>query len=197
MRMEPNLQNQQNEKPIYKRWWFWLILIVVMLFVVPRLCNSINGSSSSSTNSSSNSSSSNRVYGMNETVIVKDLGFVILDVYDTKQIGNDYLGEKTEYNYVVVKIRITNYSNEEKYISDSNFYYYRGENKYDADYSGIYLKDEDNGFYINETIGAGLSKTISVVYEIPSEHLETDYILAKDGFKKEKIYLKVVESTTN
>ena len=187
--MEQNQQNQPNQnnkKPLYKRWWFWVILIIVVIIVVPNVCNKVtNNSSSSTSNSGSNNQTS---YGMNQTVTVRELEFTILSVYDTKQIGGEYINETTEYNFVVVQIRIKNNSNEEKYISDSNFYYYRGNNKYESSNAGIYL--DENGFWLNETIGAGLSKTINVVFEIPSEHLETDYILAKDSYKTEKIYLK-------
>lgn len=48
----------------------------------------------------------------------------------------------------------------------------------------------DNGFWINETIGSGITKTIAIVYEIPSEFESTDYIKVKDGFKTAKIYMK-------
>ena len=47
-----------------------------------------------------------------------------------------------------------------------------------------------NPFYVIENIGAGISKTISIVYEIPSAYKATDYMLVKDSYKTERIYMK-------
>ena len=48
----------------------------------------------------------------------------------------------------------------------------------------------DNVFYVVQSVGAGITKTINVAYEIPSAHQSSDYVLVKDSYKTEKIYLK-------
>lgn len=174
--MEKN--KQENAKvPFYKKWWFWLIIGLVVIGIIGSIVGGDNNSGQVAT-----------TYGLNQTVTVKDLEFKITSVYDTKQVGSQYVGQSTENNFVIVTIQIKNNSNSEKYITDSSFRYYRGNNQYESSNAGIYLGD--NGFWLNVTIGAGITKTIQVAYEIPSEHQSTDYILVKDSYKSEKIYMK-------
>ena len=132
-------------------------------------------------------SSSSSIYGMNQTVVVKDLEYTVTDAYNTKVIDSFFDGGQTENNFVVITLKIKNNSSSEKYISSSNFYYYRGNNKYEPHNAGLYL---DGGFWLNETVGAGLAKTIKIVYEIPSEYQSTDFLQVKDSLKKENIYMK-------
>ena len=121
-----------------------------------------------------------------DTVSVGNFEFTVVNAYDTKKVPSS-LGEVTENNFVIVTLKIKNNATTEKTLTESNFYYYRGANRYGTHNDGIYLTD---GFWLSTSIGAGLSKTISIVYEIPSEHLGTDYIQVKDSFKTEKIYMK-------
>lgn len=128
-------------------------------------------------------------YYMGEVATIGKLDYTIIDVYDTAYIGSAYLGETTQNNFVVVRLKITNNANKSVTLYDDMFKYCRDSFRYESSYSGIYL---ENGFYVCEELGAGLSITINVVYEIPSEHISTDYILAKESSyssKGVKIYL--------
>lgn len=124
---------------------------------------------------------------MNEVVTVGDWQFTITKAENTKFLGSTFLNETTDYNFVVITLVVKNISNTEKTLWDDNMVYHRGNNSYECNSAAIVL---DNGFYLLEDIGAGLSKTISVVYEITSESMETDYILVKDGYSSKKIYIK-------
>ena len=168
--------NAKQSKKIIKKWWFWLILGalvvgVVVAVTVPTV-----------------KASKKRTYGLNDTVLVRDLEYKITDIYDSKHIGNEHLGANTEQNFVVVTFEIKNDAKKEKTIMSENFEYFRGENKYSASTEGIKLGD--NGFYILLDIEPTVTNTIQVVYEIPSSHEENDYILVRDRNTKEKIYLK-------
>ena len=187
---------QKEKKPITKKWWFWVIIVVVILGIAGGIGggaaggNSNNSSENGGTvnNSSENGGTVNNQkveYKLNDTVTVGDLQYTISSPYNTVKVGT--LGTVTQNNYVVVTVTIKNNGSSEKYISDSNFKYCRENNKYNTHNDGIYL---ENGFWLNVTIGAGITKTIQVVYEIPSEYVSTDYIQVKDGFKTEKIYMK-------
>lgn len=182
--MDENKQEKQKV-PFYEKWWFWLIIGVVVIGVIGSIVGRTSDSSSSDNDGTTYGGTT---YGLNQTVTVRELEFKITNVCDTKQVGNQYLGQSTENNFVIVTIQIKNNSNSEKYITDSSFRYYRGNNQYESSNAGIYLGD--NGFWLNVTIGAGITKTIQVAYEIPSEHQSTDYILVKDSYKSEKIYMK-------
>ena len=188
------MEEKNLKKPIYKKWWFWVIIVCAFIFIVPSICsdsddntdNNENNNIENNETNNSNNQQQNKKYGLNDKVVVKDLEFTILNINNTKNIGGTY-GEDTDNNFVVVTIQIKNNSTSEKHIYDNNFVYYRSNNEYKPHSAGIYL---DNGFWLNETIGAGLSKTIQVVYEIPSHYESTDYVLVQDSYKSEKIYLK-------
>lgn len=171
---------------VAKKWWFWVIIGVVGLAVIGSVVGTVTKGNSNSSSTTNNTTT--KTYGMNETVVVKDLEFKITGVTDTKHVGSSYLGKDTDANFAIVTIQIKNTSSSEKTVYSDNFKYQRGESVYEASSAGAYAGD--NGFYVLKEIGAGLTKTLDVVYEIPSTHEATDYILAKDSYKSEKIYLK-------
>ena len=186
--MEEKKQDQTSKKPIYKKWWFWLIIGVVVLGIIGSIIGGTAGSSTNSGTNSGGNSSQTKTYGMNETVTVGDLQYKITNVYDTVKVGS--LGETTSNNYVVITLVIKNNSSSEKSLTSSYFTYCRGNNKYEPSTQAMYLNSSTNPFLALEKVGAGISKTITVVYEIPSEHASTDYLQVKDSFKTEKIYMK-------
>lgn len=147
--------------------------------------NETNNESSAPTESKSTNKDT---YGLNQVVAVGDFEFTVTQVYDTKSVGSEYLGDTTENNFVVVILKVKNTSNSEKTLTSSNFYYYRDTNKYEAHSSGAYLED---GFWLVKSIGAGLTTSFGILYEIPSNHLETDYLRVSDGLLHvEDIYMK-------
>ena len=187
--MEEKKQNQAEKKAFYKKWWFWLIIGVVVVGIIGIIVGGTAGSSSNSgTNSGGNSSQTSTTYGMNETVTVGDLEYKVTNAYDTIKVGT--LGDVTSNNYVVITLTIKNNSSYEKTFTSSSFTYYRGSNKYEPSTQALYLNGATNPFVAIETLGAGLTKTITVVYEIPSAHVATDYLQVEDSFRTEKIYMK-------
>ena len=144
--------------------------------------DSADTASNQSTNTSSASS-----YGINQAVIVNDLEYTVLSVYNTTVIDSFFEDGKTDNNFIVITLKIKNNSSSEKSIWSSNFYYYRGNSKYEVHDSGLYL---DGGFWLSDSIGSGITKTIKIVYEIPSESQSTDFLQVKDSYKAAKIYMK-------
>ena len=115
--------------------------------------------------------------------INKTLEISVLNVYDTKQIGEYH---KTDYNFVVVELKITNIGNQEEYVYKSELYYYSNNKQYKYNFASYYLEDS----YFSGTIGAGLSVTIKLVYETPAEHQSTDYIQYDNfPYKDEQYYM--------
>ncbi len=178
------------KKSIFKRWWFWVIIGIVAVIII----SASSGSDEPSTPSPSTppqTSAPTVTYKIGDTVNVDDLEFTLLDVYNTKQIGSEYLGAKTENNYVVVKVKVKNNESKEISLTSSNFHLFNGKSEYEPNSAAIYLGEGDaNPFYILEEIGSGLSKTISIVYETPEEYSEDWYIQFSYFISKEKVYLK-------
>ena len=170
----------KKKKRFYKKWWFWVIIGVVLLIIIG------SSVSSSDDNTDDSHTSSDTKFKINDPVTVGDLTYTVIDVYDTDNIGYN---NKTENNYVVVTLTVKNNGKDGITVYDSMFEYYRGDAKYECSANSIYL---ENGFYVLQAIGAGITKTISVAYEIPSEHEGTDCISVKASSygKSEKIFMK-------
>ena len=118
-------------------------------------------------------------YGINDSVMLENLEFTVLSIYDTKVLSYYFDDAKTDNNFVVLSVKITNHGTSEEYVSDSVFTYHVGPSKYNTSSSAIYL---DSGLWLGESVGAGLSKTVNVVFEIPSEHTADDYLSLKISF---------------
>ena len=179
-------KQEQPKTPFYKKWWFWLIIGLVVVGIIGSIVGGTAGSSSNNSGGN-NSSQTTSTYGLNQKVVVKDLEFTVTSVYDAKVLGSTTLGAQTENNFVVITLTVKNTSSSEKTLLESNFRYHSGNNEYEVHSGSIYL---DNGFYVTQSIGAGISKTIKVAYEIPSSYSKSDYLQVKDSYKTEKIYMK-------
>ena len=186
--MEENMQEQKIKRPIFKKWWFWLIIGVVVLGIIGSIVGGTAGSSSNNSGGGNNTTQTASTYKMNQAVTVGDLQYTITNAYDTKQTGS--LGDVTQNNYVVITLVVKNNGSSEVSLTSSYFTYYRGSSKYEPSTQAMYLSSSTNPFLVSEKVGAGISKTITVVYEIPSEYQATDYLQVKYSFKTEKIYMK-------
>ena len=133
---------------------------------------------------------SSKKYGFGDTVRVEDLEFTVNSASNAKHIGSEYLGADTDNNFVIVNLKIKNAGTSEADVLSGMMTYHIDDSAYEPHSSGIYL---DNGFYVIESIGAGLAKTIDVVYEIPSNFSPDDYLEVKAtsySSKGQKIYMK-------
>lgn len=133
-----------------------------------------------------------KTYGFGETATVDKIEFTVNRASNTKKVGTDYLGDETTNNFVIVNLTVKNTGSSEISLLSGMMTYHVGESTYEAHSSGIYL---DDGFYVIQQIGSGISKTINVLFETPSEYKETDYLLVKPSTyssKSEKIYMKII-----
>lgn len=182
------MENEEKvKKPFYKKWWFWLIIGLAVLGIIGGIGGGFAGSNSSN-NSNNNTNQVTTEYKMKDKVVVGDLEYTISSAYNTVKIGS--YGNITQNNYVVITIAIKNNDDSEKTLTSSDITYCRGSNKYAISTQGMYLSSSMNPFFVSQKIGAGISKIISVVYEIPSNYQATDYVLVKDSYHSQKIYMK-------
>ena len=175
--MEEN-KNEQKKIPIYKKWWFWVLIVLGIILI-----GSAGGGAASSGDKNDNTITAK----FNETVTLNKLDFTVTDVYNTQVLSSIFDDGRTENNFVVITIVVKNNSTSKKTIFDDDFSYRVGNNKYEPDTASIYL---DDGFWLNETIAAGLTSTFSLVFEVPSEYETTDYLLIKYASPRAKIYME-------
>ena len=172
----------KTKKPVYKKWWFWLIIGLVAVGTVGAIAGGTSGSSGTGGGGSQTQTTEHK---MNETVKIGDLECIVNSAYNIKKIGS--VGTVTQNNYVVVNTTVKNTGSTEMTLTSSSFSYYIGNNKYEPSAEGIYLT---NGFCVVQDLGAGITKNISVVFEIPSEYQPSDYLQVKSSYHTEKIYMK-------
>ena len=163
------------------------------LFILPVLAF-ISGCSNNTASSSQISVNPPKEYGFNEAVQIGDFEYTIKGASNTKQIGSSYVIDETEYNFVIVNMSVKNIGKSEVTIYSKMMLYYIGENEYEPRSSSAIVTSLEDGFASYVKIGAGLSKTLNVVYEIPNEYQATDYLLLKDSInsnaKSIKVYMR-------
>ena len=162
------------------------------LFLISSALVLLTGCASSSENNVINNASSEeeiQSYKIGDTVKVGNYEITVNSATNSKEVGSEYLRTKTENNFVTLNVKLKNCDKSELTIYGSMIVYHIGESQYEPAGAGIYL---DNGFYYSYSIGAGLIKTIDIVYEIPSNFSPNDYLEAKETSRSSKglrIYL--------
>ena len=112
---------------------------------------------------------------INEIVADEDgVEFCVTKVSNKKKFGNDYSEVKTDNNFVVVNIEITNNSNEPYSVNGLNFLLLKGEDEYQYDEETVLLVE--NYLYL-DTINPNLTEKYTIVYETPTTTKEDDYLL--------------------
>ena len=150
----------------------------------------LSGCTTNYTSSDSQTTNQNKQYGFGDSVKVGNVVFQINNATNTNKIGTEYVGAETEYNFVILNLTVKNIGKKEISLLSDMMTLHNGDKTYETHSSGIYL---ENGFYVIETIGADISKTINVVYETPIEYTPDFYLVVKESsysYTSDKIYLK-------
>ncbi len=164
MEKEKNAQIQNKNKMVV-----WIVIGAVFLFLVFIAAIIPNSSDRASFRQ-------DRVYSCSETAKNSDgVSFKILNVENTNQVGTDLLGEKTDNNFIIITIKISNYSNKEISVYSGNVDLYLSNVKYSSKHE-LYIDS-----LISEDIGVGVSKTFQVLFETPTKSSQQQYV-AKIGY---------------
>lgn len=128
-------------------------------------------------------------YGINDTITMDNLEFTVTKVTDKKVINSYWDDGKTDNNFVIITIKIKNIGTRQKYIDASDFSFMVGESVYETHNAALYL---DDGLWLGDELGAGLSKTYRLVFEIPEEHKKKDRLVIKTSWFGDEavIYMK-------
>lgn len=173
-------QVQTLKKPIYKKWWFWLIVIIIIIAIASKgkdeksaatsADKSVESSKSGESTSKDDSKKSNStVYKLNEEAKAKNLSFVVSEVKSDTKIGkNEYLQKKTDNQFLILKITVTNNDKDARTIDTAMFKLKDSAGKEysamsDAD---LYVNGDGTTFFLAK-VNPGLNKTGNIVFEIP------------------------------
>lgn len=187
------MTEETSKKKFYQKWWFWLIIAIVLLAVIGSAIgggandgNTDNGSPDEDNAATDVEDQTPQKYYVGDTVSSGNMYVKINSVTETKKIGYSY---ETEYVFLIVNLRVENRNRSEAYYDSSNFILKNGSISYEPNTAGLAV---ENGFWLNLTVGAGISKEINIVYEIPASYTTADYYLEIDEglfSAAEKIYL--------
>lgn len=123
-----------------------------------------------------------QVVEMKSDAIISDVAYKVESIQYAKTVA-DYTSQSGQY--AVVEITVANNSNKAVTINDSDFKYMISDNEYekDATVTAYY----DNGFFL-ENINPGMSKTASVVYEVPAKLSGQQMLkVLPNQFKKDEV----------
>lgn len=131
-------------------------------------------------------------YGINDTITLDNLEYTVTNVTDKKVIDSFWDDGKTDNNFVIITIKIKNIGTRQEYVSPLDFTYTIDQSKYKAHNAALYL---DNGLWVGEDIGAGISKSYKLVFEIPEEHKKTDCLVIQTSWFGDEatIYMKKIK----
>ncbi len=97
---------------------------------------------------------------------------------NTKEVGSELLNEVTENNFIILTLKISNYTNTQQTFYGNCIDLYNSKNvKYEAKTS-LYID-----YIISEDIGSGIIKSFQVLFETPTTTNEEIYT-AKIGYSK-------------
>ncbi|CAG7651682.1 DUF4352 domain-containing protein [Paenibacillus allorhizosphaerae] len=177
------------DKPFYKKWWFWVVAVIVVFVAIgnkpedkttPR--NTVAEAVIAKQNADAEKAEKAKqaevkkeqqpvIAKLDEEVKAKNLSFVVSEPKITNVIGkNQFLQKKTENQYVVVKIKVTNNDKDARTI-DSNMFKIKDSagKEYSADSGAdIYINESGNTFFLKK-INPGLTASGHVVFEMPKD----------------------------
>ncbi|RTE05476.1 DUF4352 domain-containing protein [Paenibacillus whitsoniae] len=159
--------NENNTKRKNEANTFVGVIAVIILITGIWSCSGNKDSTTvdnvtSITKSTETSPSSIPEFKMNEAARVGAFEFAAISY----NISSEFSGTKTENQFVVVKVKMTNNDSKPRDFSKSLFQLKDGTGKTYAPFDGAV---SDNSLLVYETVNPGLSKTRTIIFETPKE----------------------------
>lgn len=135
----------------------------------------------------------NEVYYLNEYAKNKDgVEFIITDIENTNHIGSGYLADTTENNFILLTIKATNKGKKDQTIYSGCVELYNSNN---VEYDDYYSLNINDIAFLGNDIGVGMTTTFQVVFEVPTNTDQTEYVV-RIGYSiytsdKDRVYIKL------
>lgn len=185
---ETTMKKAKVKKPFYKRVWVWVLggIVVINIFSGGEDTTETASTEPAKTEQTQKDPKQEAApkteveeaapsYGIGKEATVADVGFTVTNVQETKVIesGNQFIDNATtDGKFVLVNVSIKNGQKDALTILDSYFKIKVNGAEYDASTSSevsmaMSVKNEDSFFL--EQINPGLSKSGTVVFELPAD----------------------------
>ena len=145
--------NQEEKKPIYKKWWVWVIIIVVIIAIAGSQGENNNNVSNTSTQTVSSSTTQNQKteYNQGEEAILGKGAITVTNVERSQ--GSQYNKPASGKEFVIVHVKIENKGNENL---SYNPYYFKMQNSQGQQESTTFTTiDQDTALNRGELIAGG------------------------------------------
>lgn len=161
-------EKEKIKKPIYKRWWFWVVAVFIIVAVAGGGDNTDNNSSTAVAPVNEQKQEQPVTFKVNQEAKVGNLSYVASDIKTATVIGsNPYLQKKTEEQFLLVKIKVTNNDKEARTIDTNLFKLFDTQGKeYSAMGEADLYVNNDSHFFL-EQVNPGMSRSGFIVFEIP------------------------------
>ena len=146
-----------------------------------------NGGNSGGNNGGSQQTQTKLKIG--DAVSVGDFEYTIISVQSGKKVSNSLHTSRTDGMFILIEIQVKNTGTSEKTLYESDMTLFHSGSEYEIFDESLYF---DDCFSVLENIGAKMTKSFTLVYELPEDFTTDDYLQVKgpglfDG--KKKIYL--------
>ena len=112
-------------------------------------------------------------YYIGDEIINSKSSFCVNSAYNTSKVGS--FGTITNGYYFVISVTYTNKNNNSVTIEENNFKLYNGSKKYNVSDQTIFA---NNPLIVYVEVGAGISKTFTIVFEAPTDMDSGNYVLS-------------------
>lgn len=181
-----------------KRWWAVIIVVVIIIILALNSGGSsddgpekVTGNSSSSKSDNNKAGSKSNPIKVGETVKLKGTQYTVKSAKTAASVGGEFMNEKANGIYVIVKLTIENKKDETKTFSD-NATKFIGKNgkKYSTDSDGTFAAISDGGKpLLFEDMQPDLPKTGLLVFDVPKKLTSGGMLEVSDLFGGGEAYI--------
>lgn len=109
-------------------------------------------------------------------ISIGGLNYSVKGVSRASVVGPEFMRERADGEFIIVKISIRNTGHQPATISDSDFHLKSGNVTYDASSKGMM-----NGGFFLDKLNPGVSKTGSIIFDVPANTSPSKYKLVVYG----------------
>lgn len=170
----------EAKKPIWKRWWFW-VLVVIVIGAIGANMEENNGTQTANAPTQEQSSGGKqetkteekkeqaKEYKVGDVVPVEKFEYKVNSIKTATKIGNEFLNKKTDGQFLIINVTVTNKDSEARIIDTSLFKIIDSQGReFEPMADGDVYVNENVEFFLQE-VNPNLSKTGNIVFEMPKD----------------------------
>ena len=174
----------KTKKKWYKKWLVWVLIVLLGLFFISILSPPApTGTGTTGTKTAQpEAGTAKTVYNLGEKVIIGDMEYMVgEEVFVLPVIGSDYVQTEADGTFIIFSVIIKNNGQSEVFLTSNSFKIKDAQSrKYNADTgASMYLSTMGFNGLVFKNLGAGLSTTGDIVFDVPND--DTGLILEITG----------------